>query len=172
MPEQLTLATSPEPEEVLAITLWQPWASAAAYAIKTWETRSWLTHHRGLLAIHAAAAPVRKEGIALFNRPDVRARFEYFGITDTCYLPYGQVLALVDVGELVRTEVQVQQLSELEVALGIYKPGRWAWPWTNVRRLVEPIAAKGGQRLWRWKPPAGLHSLPVVRHAPGGRLTV
>jgi hypothetical protein len=38
-----------------AITLKQPYASFIAHGIKTVETRSWQTHHRGLLAIHAGA---------------------------------------------------------------------------------------------------------------------
>lgn len=40
-----------------AITLWQPWASLVAVGVKTIETRSWSTSHRGPLAIHAGARP-------------------------------------------------------------------------------------------------------------------
>jgi hypothetical protein len=38
-----------------AITLIEPWATAIAYAGKTIENRSWYTHYRGPLAIHAGA---------------------------------------------------------------------------------------------------------------------
>lgn len=38
-----------------AVTLWQPWAQLAVLGAKRIETRSWRTHHRGLLWIHAAA---------------------------------------------------------------------------------------------------------------------
>lgn len=38
-----------------AITLWQPWASLIAVGAKKYETRSWATKYRGLLAIHASA---------------------------------------------------------------------------------------------------------------------
>lgn len=38
-----------------ALTLHQPWATLIAAGIKTIETRSWSTKHRGPLAIHAAA---------------------------------------------------------------------------------------------------------------------
>jgi activating signal cointegrator 1 len=41
---------------VKALSLWQPWASLVALGVKTLETRSWSTSHRGPLAIHAAAA--------------------------------------------------------------------------------------------------------------------
>ncbi len=37
-----------------AITLWQPWATLVAIGAKRFETRSWSTHYRGPLAIHAA----------------------------------------------------------------------------------------------------------------------
>lgn len=38
-----------------ALTLWQPWASLIALGEKRYETRSWATSYRGLLAIHASA---------------------------------------------------------------------------------------------------------------------
>ena len=38
-----------------AITIRQPYASLIARGVKTVETRSWATHYRGRIAIHAAA---------------------------------------------------------------------------------------------------------------------
>lgn len=38
-----------------ALTIWQPWATAIAIGAKRIETRSWETHYRGPIAIHAAA---------------------------------------------------------------------------------------------------------------------
>lgn len=38
-----------------ALTLHQPWATLVAEGVKTIETRSWPTKHRGPVAIHAAA---------------------------------------------------------------------------------------------------------------------
>ena len=37
------------------LTLHQPWASLVAVGAKCFETRSWRTHYRGELAIHAGA---------------------------------------------------------------------------------------------------------------------
>ena len=45
-----------------ALSLTQPWASLVADGRKTTETRSWLTHYRGPLAIHATK--VRDPGIS------------------------------------------------------------------------------------------------------------
>jgi hypothetical protein len=39
---------------IKVLTLWQPWATLIAEGVKTIETRSWRTNHRGPLAIHAA----------------------------------------------------------------------------------------------------------------------
>lgn len=39
-----------------ALTIHQPWASLIAAGVKTIETRSWSTRHRGPLAIHAGKA--------------------------------------------------------------------------------------------------------------------
>ncbi|MEL6614044.1 MAG: hypothetical protein AAFQ53_18260 [Bacteroidota bacterium] len=43
-----------EHKTILALSLWQPWASLMASGHKSIETRSWYTHHRGLVAICAA----------------------------------------------------------------------------------------------------------------------
>ena len=42
-----------------ALTIWQPWAGAAAAGIKHNETRSWYTNYRGPLAIHAAKQSIQ-----------------------------------------------------------------------------------------------------------------
>lgn len=39
-----------------ALTLHQPWASLVALGVKTIETRSWATKHRGPIAIHAGTS--------------------------------------------------------------------------------------------------------------------
>ncbi|WP_222427945.1 hypothetical protein [Sporomusa sp. KB1] len=39
--------------------------------------------------------------------------------------------------------------SEQEIAFGDWTPGRYAWILDNVR-LIEPVPAKGRQRLWEW----------------------
>lgn len=41
-----------------ALTLYQPWATLVALGAKRVETRSWHTHYRGTLAIHAGSRPV------------------------------------------------------------------------------------------------------------------
>ena len=40
-------------ERLKAITIWQPWAELIIRGFKQYETRSWPTHYRGKIAIHA-----------------------------------------------------------------------------------------------------------------------
>ena len=40
--------------EVIAISLWEPWAAAIKLKLKCIETRGWSTKYRGPIAIHAA----------------------------------------------------------------------------------------------------------------------
>ncbi len=44
-----------------ALTIRQPWAWAIIHAGKDIENRSWRTHHRGALAVHAAKGLTRRE---------------------------------------------------------------------------------------------------------------
>lgn len=39
---------------MIALTMWEPWASLVAYGVKQLETRDWSTRHRGPVAIHAS----------------------------------------------------------------------------------------------------------------------
>ncbi|UWG96803.1 ASCH domain-containing protein [Dehalobacter sp. DCM] len=41
--------------------------------------------------------------------------------------------------------------TEQEIMFGNWTPGRYAWEFTNMQVLLEPIPAKGGQRLWNWE---------------------
>lgn len=45
-----------------AITLWQPWAQLIAIGEKRYETRSWETKYRGMIAIHAAKKKPPQQG--------------------------------------------------------------------------------------------------------------
>jgi len=140
-----------------ALTLWQPYATLVALRVKRWETRSWRTEHRGLLAIHAAARmprgmravceqPAFRYALRGVRRPFVR----------------GAVVAIVDVLDCRPTGTLLDQLDLgfgaddgllAQFVFGDFTPGRFAWPLGNIRRLKEPIPANGAQRLWEWKAP-------------------
>ena len=126
-----------------AITLWQPWASYIAVGSKRYETRSWATSYRGPLAIHASARKMTEgERDLLEDYPFPHG----YGP-----LPFGAVVATCELVECVRmTDAAIAARECIELDLGDWYPGRFAWCLVNVVSLSEPIPAKGAQGLWEW----------------------
>lgn len=161
-----------------AISLQQPWATMVAIGAKSIETRSWYTSYRGPLAIHASKImPTRNMDLAAGDwrisealksagyatRTELKTHKTWNGEK---WLPSGVVVAtcwLQDVIEIPKEDSQVFHFSlnvkqlyvivpplEPELSFGNYSPGRYAWILVNVRKLDEPIAAKGRLGLWDW----------------------
>jgi hypothetical protein len=145
-----------------AITIWQPWASLIACEAKKYETRSWATQYRGVIAIHAAAKRPSSIWEAIGCIVDkVRAAL---GIIDPDDLPRGCIIAtaeLVGCWKMHRNSIDGSRfiIDEAGRAITIYPPelefgdwttGRYAWELANVKMLPEPIPVKGMQRLWNW----------------------
>lgn len=42
----------------------------------------------------------------------------------------------------------IEQQSELELAVGLWQPGRYVWKLEDIRQLASPILTKGKQGLW------------------------
>lgn len=136
--------------EMKALTLLQPWASLIACGAKTIETRSWATSHRGEIAIHAALADAKAdprfmdicESVFFYSR---------YGL----HMPKGKVIAIATLTDcIVMTKDMIDKLSESvrgqnELFFGIWDVGRYAWMLSNVR-MIEPVPARGMQRLWEW----------------------
>lgn len=128
-----------------AITLHQPWASLMAAEIKRIETRSWGTSYRGPLAIHAGKKVVYDdELLSLLN-----CTWES--------LPRGAVLCIVDLIEIVPTEIIRGRLTDVERGCGDYYDGRYAWRTKMIKVFEKPIPCDGHQGLWNWEPPPGLN---------------
>jgi hypothetical protein len=130
-----------------ALSLWQPWASAVSLGHKRFETRSWTTSYRGPLAIHAAKTfPREAKEFAMTERALGRC---------PARLPFGCIVATVDLTDIVRTE-DVAWIREgimppemaIERLYGDYSPGRFAWTMDNVRALEKPIWYPGRQGLF------------------------
>ncbi len=118
-----------------AITLWQPYADLMVQGAKVFETRSWMTAHRGPLAIHAGKA---KAG-------DAMALADRLGI-DPDTLDYGKVIGVVWLhGMNDTTEIDVR---DGERALGDWRPGRYAWRCGSPLRLWSTVQLPGAQKLW------------------------
>jgi len=60
-------------------------------------------------------------------------------------LPFGKVVAVVEIYDCVGTEKLGPQPIGSERLFGDYAPGRFAWLTRNPRRLVKPIPVVGRQ---------------------------
>ena len=128
------------------ISLWNPWAHLVAIGAKRFETRHWTTHHRGVLAIHAAKYfPPEIEGIAL-RKP---CRKHWPG---RCEVAFGAVVAVALMTDVEPTDSLQARLEGQgnfdEVAYGDYSAGRYAWRLDHAVRLERPLFIAGHQGLW------------------------
>lgn len=141
-----------------AITLWQPYASLVALGAKPYETRSWPTAYRGLLAIHAAKRWTNDLAFCTSSLPcslikRLLAEYDWhllarMGTT----LPLGAVVAVATLDTIERTEEVRGWLSPARGATGDFSDDRWAWRLSNVLRLPEPVPCRGAQGLWTLPP--------------------
>lgn len=129
------------------ITLTQPWASLMALGEKHNETRSWGTRYRGPLLIHAAKG-FPGECKDLFYLEPFRAVFARHGIKSLVDLPLGQILARVELVDVIQISRSFTGSSQ-ELAFGDYTPGRYAWVTRNIEK-VGPFPAKGSLGLWEY----------------------
>lgn len=140
-----------------ALTVKQPWAWAIAHGQKDVENRRWTTSYRGLLAIHAGAAwdegggwdrrviqavlhygqpaghfdpPLKVEGFTHSGDPIALLREPHR------FVP-GAVIAVADLIDVTRDDPS-----------GWAEPDQFHWRLANVRRLDQPIPAKGALGLW------------------------
>jgi len=133
-----------------AITIHQPWASLIASGAKRYETRSWKTNHRGRLAIHAGK--VWSDDHQAFV-DDLRDKFPRFHVLQNLPsdLPLGAIICVCDLVDCIPVEQIRDQLSPLELELGDYSDGRYAWELKVVKVAPEPIPMAGKQGLWTWE---------------------
>jgi hypothetical protein len=84
-----------------ALTIRQPWASLIAHGVKTIETRSWSTKHRGPIAIHAGTV-VPADGLSV-GRWSVYRQVDGVRALDRSGewhpLPLGAVVAIVELDD-------------------------------------------------------------------------
>jgi activating signal cointegrator 1 len=131
---------------IKAISLWQPWATLIALDLKQYETRSWATAYRGLLAIHAAKRKPEE-----FKPADIMlyaAGYRSWG-----ELPLGTVVAIARLVDVIPTDKMQIETDSWESHFGDFSSGRYAWKLEKIHRFASPIPARGAQGLWNWTPP-------------------
>lgn len=109
---------------IKALTVRQPWAGAIAHHGKTVENRSWPTHWRGTLLIHAAKN--RVPGISLIEHDQVYSAIVAVATLADCHSDDGRCTPWANHPD----------------------PAAWHWVLTDVRTLTEPVPCKGALRLW------------------------
>ena len=154
-----------------ALSVRQPWASLLVAGVKTVETRSWRTRHRGPLLIHAASGGVPPGWSGGLDSPVAVACAELLAPgrrrPDPTF-PVGAIVGKVDVVDCVPVE-EAARIDEpsfgawggawTERDLGDYdthwsRGGRWAWILDHPRIARPPVPLRG--RLGLFPVPPGL----------------
>lgn len=158
-----------------AITLIQPWGSLIDLLGKRYETRSWQTRYRGLIAIHAGrdTSEIRAINANLLTmrgwddarkldylRTDPRGIYLHHcrEVLSPRYprpndLPLGAVLCICELVAIHRTEDLRTELDQRERVFGNFGDKRFAWEMNVVQHFEQPIPALGKQGIWRWTVP-------------------
>lgn len=135
-----------------ALSLTAPWGTFVADRVKRYETRSWKTSYRGMIAIHSSKGfPGWAKDLCLDDPYFVEALTPH-GIQTRRdlaeKLPLGAIIAVATVVDIWRTEDVRDRLSARERAFGDYSDHRFAWLFDNARWLPEPIPYRGALGLF------------------------
>ena len=160
---------------IKAITLHQPYASLIAMGLKQFETRSWATGPLQPLVIHAAKRPMRDEDWLVWLKAHKLADplIEDCGL-NSYDLPLGKAVAVCRLWKCRRMtmnivegrqpeNINIDHVDDLEQAVGLWQPGRYAWQLRDVVAMPEPIPAQGKQGLWNFPHPELLPELPPFK---------
>lgn len=148
------------------LSLTQPWASLTVTHLADWrlakmfETRSFRTHYRGPLAIHASKGFPRSCKDLLLSTV-----FSRIIGRDPLLLPLGSVIGICNLTDCIPVEQALEHslMTPLEQHFGDYSPGRFAWLLEDMRPFKEPVPAKGALGLWNWEPGVNVEHL-IQKH--------
>ncbi len=129
-----------------ALSIRQPWATLLCLRIKRYETRTWKTDYRGPIALHAGAVFDAASRRLCFE-PPLADWLRKAGYHNPRSLPRGQIIGTAILADCIPTE-KLRSLSAKERRLGDFSRGRWAWRFTDIKRLKRPLPAKGQLSLF------------------------
>lgn len=132
-----------------SLSIYQPWATAIASFGKTVENRGWVTHHRGLLAIHAARnAGTKWEFDKAVESVAALSGLEPEGVLRACAVR-GAVVAVATLTGVCSDSYRWGFSSPLHCDCGPWAQSQSRhFILADVRPLAEPVPAKGAQMLW------------------------
>ncbi len=129
-----------------AFSLLQPYGSLMFVPDgKRFETRSWRTHHRGLIAIHAS------KKLDNWHRGFAEKHRRILFPDEGHILPIGAIIGVLDIVDMFTTNEAIDAGvidRPLERKFGDYGPNRYAWQTTNPIKLTFPIPCNGALGLW------------------------
>ena len=153
------LKTRAQSEDIRVLTLHQPDASLMAANLKHFEIRRSkpVQEFKGKVLIHAAAAKCNSGRLKWFIEmaerfPEVREAFESkrlpSGIYKASTLQHGCILAIADLVDYKRIDNDfIKEQSGLELAVGYWQIGRFAWQFDHIIPSPNPIYYKNNQGL-------------------------
>lgn len=124
-----------------ALTLHQPYASLIAIGYKQYETRSRRTHYRGKLLITSAKKDTKQQR-------EVWERISnHIGIeTSWEALPKGKAILVCDLAGCWQMEPKsINKQREIELLVGNWIPGYWAYRLENAKAIADPFPVQGKQ---------------------------
>jgi len=120
----------------LALSVRQPWAHAILHGGKAVENRSWPTHFRGTIGLHAARSMEPKDIEAFFRFLEERGLAgSWLTRSAVETLPRGAVVGLVDIVDCVK------------VSTSPWFEGPYGFVLANPR-AINPIPCRGAQKLF------------------------
>lgn len=156
--------------KIKAVTIWQPWASLIAWGEKRFETRSWPTKYRGLIAIHAAKRwGWEQREVVERRKPYIEAISKHISMNwegeRLHQLPLGHVVAVAKLVDVYKADDVCYLYTDKEKEFGDFRAGRYAWRLEFVTP-IDPTPAKGAQGLWWWQVPPSLTGIvqPLDSH--------
>ncbi|GAX37876.1 ASCH domain-containing protein [Nodularia sp. NIES-3585] len=126
-----------------AISLWQPWASLIPLGMKQVETRHWSTRYKGDLLICSARRDNSSQETYFYEvvKP-INPKLTYNDF------PFGMAVAVVNLKNcLLMTNELISKQTSLEISLGLWEVGRYAWMFDNIRP-IKPFEVIGRQGLF------------------------
>lgn len=123
------------PEQPLyALTISQPWASLIADGVKLLENRTWSTHYRGPLAIHAG------KGTQFLTRSELKA------------YPTGAIVAIAQLVDVVHVSEIHDGSYPIAAEQQEHAQGPFCWVLRDIQKLDTPAPCSGMLGLWVVRP--------------------
>ena len=138
------------PNQLRCLTLTQPWATLVAIGAKRIETRSWPTHYRGPIGIHAAKGLPAWAYQQISTEPFRSVLMDRGVDVESLCAVRGKLIAVCDIVDVQRI-TKFNRPAGAELAFGDYRDGRHMWILDNVRLLSVPIEVKGALSLWKYE---------------------